>query len=146
MVYDNYGAKGTADKAMPKIKPGGMCIATLAMTPVAVARLTSWLGPHDQIVIMMMMDDVIRTCMVFLIGTSTYIYIYILTQLVLEKRTGAYLLLPGGENGAEIFCFGANRFILETERLPRQARNKHEDEFKKDAFLQGRCRSIRSQG
>ena len=37
MVYDNYGAKGTADKAMPKIKPGGMCIATLAMTPVAVA-------------------------------------------------------------------------------------------------------------
>jgi hypothetical protein len=57
-------------------------------------------------VIMMMMDDVIRTCMVFLlIGTSTYIYIYILTQLVLDKRTGAYLLLPGGENGAEIFCF-----------------------------------------
>ena len=24
MVYDNYGAKGTADKAMPKIKPGGV--------------------------------------------------------------------------------------------------------------------------
>ena len=23
VVYDNYGAKGTADKAMPKIKPGG---------------------------------------------------------------------------------------------------------------------------
>ena len=25
VVYDNYGAKGTADKAMPKIKPGGVC-------------------------------------------------------------------------------------------------------------------------
>ena len=23
--YDNYGAAGTADKAMSKIKPGGVC-------------------------------------------------------------------------------------------------------------------------
>ena len=36
VVYDNYGAKGTADKAMPKIKPGGMYIATLAMTPADI--------------------------------------------------------------------------------------------------------------
>ena len=25
VVYDNYGAAGTADKAMSKIKPGGVC-------------------------------------------------------------------------------------------------------------------------